>query len=142
MKILTKIIVIFFFSIIIIGQFSIVFADDEKKKEEQESAPGFESMFSMADNFLKQKLNKDDQVLDINRKDLRYSSSQIYNILFSIGVVLTVAFSGILGIKFMIASAEDKAKIKEMMIPYVVGCVVIYGAFGIWKFVMIVFNGF
>ena len=59
--------------------------------------------------------------------------NNMYSILFSIGVVATVVVGGALGIKFMVASAEDKAKVKESMIPYVVGCVVIYGAFGIWK---------
>ena len=44
----------------------------------------------------------------------------------------------VLGIKFMAASAEDKAKIKESMIPYVVGCIVIYGAFFIWKLAIMV----
>ena len=38
----------------------------------------------------------------------------------------------------MMASAEDKAKIKEAMIPYVIGCIVIYGAFFIWKVVIMV----
>lgn len=38
----------------------------------------------------------------------------------------------ILGIQFMVASAEDKAKVKEAIVPYVVGCIVIFGAFTIW----------
>ena len=40
----------------------------------------------------------------------------------------------------MIASAEDKAKIKEAMIPYVLGCIVIFGAFGIWKLAITILN--
>ena len=41
--------------------------------------------------------------------------------------------AGILGIKFMIGSAEEKAQIKDALIPFVIGCIVIFGAFGIWK---------
>lgn len=66
--------------------------------------------------------------------------NDIYWILFPIGVVVTVIIGGVLGIKFMMASAEDKAKIKESLVPYVVGCIVIYGAFGIWKICIEIFS--
>lgn len=39
----------------------------------------------------------------------------------------------IIGIQFMLASAEDKAKVKEALIPYIIGCAVIFGAFTIWS---------
>lgn len=38
-----------------------------------------------------------------------------------------------IGIQFMVASAEDKAKVKEALVPYVIGCAVIFGAFTIWS---------
>lgn len=72
--------------------------------------------------------------------DLQSIISDIYNILFPIGVAVTVIIGGVLGTKFMMASADDKAKIKESMIPYVAGCIVIYGAFGIWKLAIIIFS--
>lgn len=65
--------------------------------------------------------------------ELRSLISDLYNIIFPLGVVITVAVGGILGIKFMLASAEDKAKVKESLLPYGIGCAVIFGAFGIWK---------
>lgn len=43
----------------------------------------------------------------------------------------------IIGIQFMVASAEDKAKVKEALVPYVIGCAVIFGAFSIWKVAVI-----
>lgn len=58
--------------------------------------------------------------------------SNIYSIIFPLGVAITVIVGGVLGTKFMLASAEDKAKIKESLVPYVIGCIVIYGAVGIW----------
>ena len=72
--------------------------------------------------------------------ELQTIISDIYNILFPLGIAITVIIGGVLGIKFMMASAEDKAKIKESMIPYVLGCVVIYGAFGIWKLAITIFS--
>lgn len=76
----------------------------------------------------------------INKQELNEKQSFIYNSLFSVGVVLTVVIGGFLGIKFMLASAEDKAEIKQMLIPYVVGCIVIYGAFGIWKLIITILD--
>ena len=54
-------------------------------------------------------------------------------IIFLAVIFLAVAVGMFLGIKFMISSAEDKAKVKEALIPYIAGCVVIFGAFIIWK---------
>lgn len=64
----------------------------------------------------------------------------VYNILFPLGVVVTVIIGAVLGIKFMMASVEDKAKIKESLVPYIIGCFVIYGAFGIWKLAITIFS--
>lgn len=72
--------------------------------------------------------------------ELKNIINDIYNILFPLGVAVTVIVGGVLGIKFMMASAEDKAKIKESLVPYVAGCVVIYGAFGIWKVAILIFS--
>lgn len=91
-------------------------------------------IFSSADDFLKKGQSGADNS-SFNETALRRASGTLYNTLLAVGVVLTAIIGGVLGIKFMIASAEDKAQIKEMMIPYVIGCIVIYGAFGIWKLV-------
>ncbi len=64
------------------------------------------------------------------------SISGIFTVLLGIGTVLTVVVGGILGIQFMMASAEDKAKIKESLIPYILGCIIIFGAIVIWRIVV------
>ena len=60
-------------------------------------------------------------------------SSQIYNVLTSIGMIVAVSVGAVLGIKYMFTSVEEKANVLETMIPYLIGCVVTFGAFGIWK---------
>jgi len=97
-------------------------------------------LFSQSSDFLKkgQQASSD----DVNTGELKEASGTLFNVALAIGTVLAVAIGGILGIKFMIASAEDKAKIKEMLIPYVLGCVVVFGAFGIWKFTVNIGNSF
>lgn len=73
------------------------------------------------------------EIYGINEDALETTSDSIFNALFGIAVVLAVIIGGVLGIKFMLASAEEKADIKSAMIPYIIGCVVVFGAFTIWK---------
>ena len=33
----------------------------------------------------------------------------------------------------MMGGAEGQAKVKEMLLPFVVGCIIVFGGFGFWK---------
>ncbi len=61
------------------------------------------------------------------------ASDLIYNTLLIIGTCIAVVFAAILGIQFITGSVEQKVKVQESLIPFIAGCVVIFGAFGIWK---------
>lgn len=63
-------------------------------------------------------------------------TSDLYNILFFTGLVIAIIVGLILGIQFMTGSIEQKAKVKDALIPYVTGCAVVFGAFGIWKLIV------
>lgn len=69
----------------------------------------------------------------VNEPELKKTSDLLFNVLLGIGMVTAVIVGMIIGIKFMMSTIEEKAKIKEQLIPYIAGCVVIFGAFGIWK---------
>ena len=60
----------------------------------------------------------------------------LVNILSTIGVVISVIVLLILGIKYMMGSASEKAEYKKTMIPYLVGAVLIFGASAIAKVVV------
>lgn len=77
----------------------------------------------------------------INQTELEKTSDFIYNLLLAIALVVAVVIGMVIGIQFMTASVEEKAKIKESLVPYVVGCVVVFGAFGIWKLAVTVLSG-
>lgn len=82
-------------------------------------------------------LNAGNNVEDtIKINQLQETSNFIFNLLFTIGVVVMFIVGTIIGIQFMIASAEDKAKVKEALVPYFVGCIVIFGAFTIWSIIV------
>lgn len=83
-----------------------------------------------ADDFL----NKGDIKLD--RDALDNTSNVFYKILLTIGIIVAVIVGMVIGIKLMIASADEKAKVKELLMPYIAGCIVVFGAFGIWKIVI------
>ncbi|MCI9110721.1 MAG: hypothetical protein HFH47_02780 [Bacilli bacterium] len=76
----------------------------------------------------------------IDDSKLKGTSDFIYNALLAIAMVVAVIVGMIIGIKFMMAGIEEKAKIKESLVPYVAGCVVVFGAFGIWKLAILVLS--
>ena len=67
----------------------------------------------------------------IKSSALQDFSGRFYNILLTVGIIVAVIVEMVLGIKFMVGGAEEKANIKEVLVPYVVGCIVIFGAFAI-----------
>lgn len=72
---------------------------------------------------------------------IKENINKMYNIFFMLGVVLAVLIGAVLGIKFMTGSIEEQAKIKEAFIVYIVGCVIIFGAFGIWRLMVNTLKG-
>ena len=44
------------------------------------------------------------------------------------GIVLSVIMLAVLGVKYMMGSAEEKAEYKKSMMPYLVGAVLIFAA--------------
>lgn len=68
--------------------------------------------------------------------DIKPIADFLYNALLAIGIAVTVIIGGIIGIKLMTGSAEQKAETKQYIVPYIVGCVVIFGGLGIWKIVI------
>ena len=76
----------------------------------------------------------------IENTELQGMSDMLYNTLLIVAIVIAVIVGLVIGIQFMTGSVAQKAKIKETLIPYVAGCIVIFGAFGIWKLVVNILN--
>ena len=53
---------------------------------------------------------------------------KIIGMIQAIGNIVSVAVLVILGIKYMMGSAEEKAEYKKTMIPYLVGAILIFAA--------------
>ena len=82
-----------------------------------------------ADDFIKQGEN----TADIDTNKLHDTSNFLYNLLLAFGIVVAVIVGMIIGIMYMVGSVEEKANMKKALIGYVLGCFVVFGAFGIWK---------
>lgn len=109
--------------------------EDEKNGDESEkgSQKGIDDMMGDANSFV-QSAKAD--VGQVNDSALQNFSSTFYNIFLTAGTAITVIVGLIIGIKYMLGSVEEKADIKTMLVPYVVGCIVVFGSFGIWKLVI------
>lgn len=58
-------------------------------------------------------------------------------ILTTIGLAVVLVGILILGIKYMMASPEEAAKIKGQLVGLVISAIIIFGAWGIWRLVVI-----
>lgn len=101
-------------------------------------ASSLSNVVSGADSFIKDGQQGNSK---IDNEDIHKLSDSLYNILLIIGTVIAMIVGVVLGIQFITGSVEAKSKVKEALIPYVVGCVVIFGAFGIWKLAVTIFQG-
>ena len=66
----------------------------------------------------------------------------IAQILVTIGTITVVVAATIMGIKYMVANPEEKAKLKTQLIGLVVATIVIFGAQFIWSTVYKLFVDF
>ena len=63
-----------------------------------------------------------------NNTDVAEMGGKIVGIIQTVGTVIAVVMLLVIGIKYMIGSAEEKAKYKETLLPYVIGAVLIFAA--------------
>lgn len=101
------------------------------------TARGFDDIIKDAQDFVKP---KDGEKLPIDQAALKGPSDLISNILLGIAVLVSLISITVLGINFVLQSAEGKAQIKEAIIPLIIGMVVSFGAFGIWQAVVSLFR--
>ena len=106
-----------------------------KKPVENGQEDSLDDMMNDADSFINQ------GAIKYNETDLQNFSKTMYNILLAVGVAIAVIIGGIIGIKLMTASVEEKAQVKELLVPYIVGRVIIFGGFAIWKLVVTILEG-
>jgi hypothetical protein len=103
----------------------------EKTSGGSSSEASLNDVMNDADNFISEA-----DELTYDEEALQNFSKTFYNIMLTVGVVVAVLVGAFLGIKLMVSSVEEKADYKKLLVPYVVGCIVVFGGFTIWKLVV------
>ena len=73
--------------------------------------------------------------------DIRSLGGEIIGMIQVVGSVIAVAILVILGIKYMMGSAEEKAEYKKTLIPYIIGAILIFAASNIASMVYNAISG-
>ena len=81
----------------------------------------------------KENVNGSTQILNVG--------NSMVGILRTVGIVLSVIILIVIGIKYMMCSAEEKADYKKTMIPYVVGAGVLFAASALAEVIYQFFTG-
>lgn len=63
-----------------------------------------------------------------NTGDITTIGNKVMGIIQVVGTIAAVAIVMVLGIKYMMGSAEEKAEYKKTMIPYIIGAVLLFAA--------------
>lgn len=90
----------------------------------------FDDVIKNGDSFLSDG-SESTKMIDPN--ELKSLSNFISGVLLTIAIGVTVITGAIMGLNFITQSIEEKAKVKESMIPWVIGIIVSFGAFTIWE---------
>ena len=83
-------------------------------------------------------LNASDGEEKFSQDDIKIISDNIYNVLLAVAIILSVLIGLWLGIKLISNGAVGKAEVKEALVPYVLGNAIAFGAFVIWKLVVLI----
>ncbi len=72
-----------------------------------------------------------DGTSDVDVGNISTLGNSVVKILTTVGVVASVIVLVVLGIKYMMGSAEEKAEYKKTLMPYVIGAGLVFAASGI-----------
>ena len=97
--------------------------------------PSFSKMKSDAEAFLKKGGGSKISVGDMGKV-----FKPMAQLMLGIGVFVLVGVTIVMGIKYVFASPEEAAKLKQQLVGLVVSAVVIFGAVGIWTLAYNVFE--
>ncbi len=93
------------------------------------AADGLGEVISGGKDFMSSSSNE----FSVSEDSLKNTSTSLYNILLMLSFIVVACIGIYLGIKYMWAGVDEKAEVKDALVVFTVGCIVTYGAFGIWK---------
>ena len=97
------------------------------------AADGLGDVISGGKDFMESSSNE----FSVSQSNLQNTSTNLYNILLMLSFIIVACIGIYLGIKYMWTGVEEKAEVKNALVIFAIGCVVTYGAFGIWKVIVV-----
>lgn len=74
----------------------------------------------------------------LDTRDLNDLSDRIFSLFLAVGTVIAVIVGAILGIQFMTAGINKKVEVQQALMGYVISCIIMFSAFGIWRLILLV----
>lgn len=105
------------------------------ERKEKDTSTDLDKIIEGADKFMNSATKN-----EIDSKAIQNLSNTIYSILLVVGIIIAIIIGAVIGIMFITGSVEQKADVKKLLIPYIVGCVVVFGSFAIWKIAVTMFS--
>ena len=93
------------------------------------SMPNAEELHSQASEFL----NKGEQNAKIDVNKIASIMKPMASLLLGIGTVVLVVVTALMGVKYMAANPETRAKLKGQLVVIAISAIVLFGAYGIWS---------
>lgn len=124
--------------IILLIAFMMLFATKVSAAELSTTEPikvaGLGQIISAGNEFIdKGKKAQKEQQNDTTVDSFAEQLAPIGSILAGVGIVIFMVVLAIMAIKWIVAKPDDKAKLKQAFIGYVVSAIVFFGAIGIWR---------
>ena len=73
--------------------------------------------------------------------DINISFANIVDFLWGLGLLVVMASTVVLGIRYMLVNPNEKSRVKQATTPYILGVVIIFGAVTIWKLLIDILEG-
>ncbi len=93
------------------------------------SMPNADELHSQAQDFI----NKGQSSAKIDVNKIAEIMKPLASILLAIGTVVLVVVTAVMGVKYMSATPDVRAKLKTQLIGIAVSAIVLFGAYGIWS---------
>ena len=100
------------------------------------SMPNAEGLHSQAQSFINQGASS----APINVNKIGEIMKPLASILLGIGTVVLVIVTAIMGVKYIAATPETRAKLKGQLVGIAVSAIVLFGAYGIWSIAYTILN--
>lgn len=77
-----------------------------------------------------------DNDTNVEASGIKNIGSIILSGITGVGIVVSVVMVAVLGVKYMMGSAEERAEYKKSMLPYLIGAILLFGASAIANMVV------